>query len=248
MSVRVKEDVMKKILVAVAVLSAVLGGSVLAGSQNSVRIDTLPTVEEVLHRYIEAMGGREALEKLETRICVGRAVTDLTSRQHAIYESHYFKACSKIPTRCYTEEWSDNGIFREGFDGRIGWVKNRCGVRPDERIGKWRLHWLLNPQNALRIEEYYPDLEIMGTRRVRGMVVYALESPAIHRPLFFDVKTGLLVGFGHNWEIHDYREVDGVLFPYKVVMSRKGGSTTYAFTEVRHNVEIDDSVFVMPAD
>jgi hypothetical protein len=228
-----------------AILVLVFGVTII-DRQASVAAENLPTVEQILERYIDAVGGRAALEKLETRVCIGKAITDLLSRKQPIYESHYFKAISKIPGSCYTEEWTDGGIFIEGYDGNIGWAKDRCGVRVDERIGKWRLNWLLNPQNALRIEEYYPDLEIKGITRARDMDVYSLESPALHRPLFFDTATGLLVGFGHNWEIHDYREVDGVLFPHRVIMSRKGGSTMYEFDEVRHNEPVDDSIFIMP--
>jgi hypothetical protein len=229
-----------------AAIFVVIFGLTIIGLQNPAAAEEIPTVEQILERYIEAVGGRAALEKLETRICIGKVITDLSSREQPIYESHYFKAVSKIPASCYAEEWSDAGMFIEGYDGKTGWAKDRCGVRVDERIGKWRLNWLLNPQNALRIEEYYPDLEVKGITRVRDMDVYSLESPALHRPLFFDTANGLLVGFGYNWEIHDYREVDGVLFPHRAMLSRKGGSTTYEFAEVRHNEPVDDSLFVMP--
>jgi hypothetical protein len=100
----------------------------------------------------------------------------------------------------------------------------------------------------LRIEEYFPGLTLEDTQDVRGHTVFVLESPELHRPLFIDTVTSLLIGFGHNWEIHDYREVDGVLLPHRIILSRKGGSTTYVFDEVEHNVEIDDSLFVVPGD
>ena len=62
-----------------------------------------------------------------------------------------------------------------------------------------------------------------------------LESP--HRPtsywaLHFDVETGLLNNIGFHWCLEDYREVDGVLFPHCIVTGRKGGSSTYVFTEI----------------
>jgi hypothetical protein len=236
-----------KMITSIATI-AVVAGAILFGLQNLARAEEPPTVKQILNRYIEALGGRAAIEKLETRICIGKVITDLSSREQSIFESHYFKAVSKIPQSCYTEEWSDGGIFAEGYDGKTGWAKDRCGVRVDERIGKWRLNWILNPQNALRIEEYYPDLVAEGTTEVQGMTVYSLASPALHRPFYFDIATGLLVGIGPNWEVHDYREVDGVLFPHRLMESRKGGSTTYEFSEVKHNEPVDDSIFVMPEE
>jgi hypothetical protein len=238
----------RKIITGIGLLM-MLGIAVMVVAQEPARVsEDLPTVDDILKRYIEAVGGRQALEKLQTRVCTGKAITDLTSRQQPIYESHYFKAYARIPSSYYTEEWTDAGIYSRGYDGQAGWIKDKCGVIPDESAGKRRLDWLLNPQNALRIEEYFPGLTPEGTEQVRGHTVYALRSPQLHRPLFFDTTTGLLIGFGHNWEIHDYIEVDGILFPHKVHLSRKGGSTVYEFERVEHNVEIDDSLFTMPVD
>jgi len=206
----------------------------------------LATVESILERYIEAVGGREAIERLTTRVCIGREITDLTSRQQPIYEKLHFEAYSKIPSSYYTETWTDAGNYIRAYSGETGWIKDKCGVKVDERAGTYRLDWLLNPQYALRVQEYFPDLTLNGTQQVRGHTVHVLESPACHRPLFFDTTSGLLIGFGHNWEIHDYREVDAVLYPHRIHMSRKGGSTVYEFDMVEHNVEIEDSLFVMP--
>ena len=221
---------------------------ILIGFHSKVIGNDEPTVESILNQYIEVLGGREAIEKLKTRVCIGKEITDLTSRQQPVYESHDFKAYSKIPASYYAETWSDSENYVRAFNGEVGWIKDKCGVKPDENAGERRLDWLLNPQNVLRIEEYFPGLTFKGVQQVRGYIVNVLESPELHRPLFFDTKTGLLIGFGHNWEIHDYREVDGVLFPHRVHLSRKGGSTVYEFERVEHNVEIDDSLFAMPGN
>jgi len=39
-------------------------------------VDGLPTVEDILERYYEALGGREALERITTRVATGRVVDD----------------------------------------------------------------------------------------------------------------------------------------------------------------------------
>jgi hypothetical protein len=218
----------------------------LSGKEGKAESDKMPGVEQILERYVEAIGGREAIEKLSTRICTGSVITDLSSREHPIYESGYFEAYSKVPSSYYTKTWSDQGNYIRAYDGNEGWIQDKCGVKPDSSAGKRRLDWLLNPQNALRIKEYFPDLKLKGTLAVRGFEVYVLETPALHRPLFFDIESGLLIGFGHNWEIHDYREADGVLFPHRILLSRKGGSTVYEFETVEHNRKINDSLFSMP--
>ena len=42
--------------------------------------------------------------------------------------------------------------------------------------------------------------------------------------MYFVVETGLLIWFGNRWAVEDYREIDGVLFPHKLIAGRKGGS------------------------
>ena len=60
---------------------------------------------------------------------------------------------------------------------------------------------------------------------------------------YFDKKTGLLRRIGYHWDIKDYKEVDGVLIPHSVVAARKGGSCTYEFQEVIHDIPIPDAMF-----
>lgn len=205
-----------------------------------------PTVAEILDRYIEAVGGREALERITTRVCIGRTVTDLRSWEHPIYEESHFEAYSKTPSSYFTETWSDAGNFIRAYDGKTGWIKDKCGVRVDDDANTDWLDWLLNPQFALNVAGYFPDLVLTGMRQVREYEVYVMESPACRRPLFFDTESGFLIGCGYNWEIHDYREVNGIMYPHRVHISRKGGSTVYEFDTVEHNIEIADSLFRMP--
>lgn len=247
---------MKTGLVSILFVAAVAGATLfltLTGHEvpnnqlNTAVAGDIPKVDDILNRYIEAVGGREALQRLTTRVCIGREITDLSSREHPIYERFHFEAYSKIPSNYYTKTWTDAGNYVRAFDGTTGWIKDRCGMHSDERANSDRLDWLLNPQFALRVKEYYRDLTLEGTQKVRGYTVYVLESPSVHRPLFFDTASGLLIGFGHNWEIHDYREVDGILYPRRIHISRKGGSTVYEFDRVEHNVPIADSLFAVPA-
>jgi predicted O-methyltransferase YrrM len=48
------------------------------------------------------------------------------------------------------------------------------------------------------------------------------------------------------WSFSDYREVDGVLFPHRFTAARRGGTSRYEFSEVRHNEKLDDVEFSLP--
>ena len=109
--------------------------------------------------------------------------------------------------------------------------------------------WLIDPQNALRIGEYFPDLKVTSIRAIDDKQVYVLESSELdpaHYALSFDIETGLLSGIGYYWYLQDYRDVDGVKFPYRVTMSRKGGSSTFMFDLVEHNLPLGETLFAAP--
>ena len=209
------------------------------------------TVDEILERYIKAVGGREALKKITTRICDIHEVTNLPTWDPPVFDTSDFEVYTKSPNRFLMISDSPEGIEKRGFDGKAAWIQDNDGVRQDEDAIVPKLAWLLNPQNALRIKEYFPELAVVNADKIAGRSVYALQPANLkkaHYTLYFDSESGLLVRIGYYWDLKDYRELDGVLFPHRIEMSRKGGSTTYEFTEVRHNVPVEDSLFVMPTD
>ena len=108
----------------------------------------------------------------------------------------------------------------------------------------------MDPQGALHIKDYFPGLTLTGKETLYGHEVYAVEPAGLkeaHYSLNFDIETGMLMYIGYYWELLDYWEVDGVKFPFRIAMSRKGGSSTYIFDKVKHNVPVDESLFTPPA-
>jgi hypothetical protein len=208
--------------------------------------DDKAKVDFINERYIEAMGGKEAIEKLQTRFVRGKTITDLKSREHFIYEEHYYEAYTKAPDLYYAHEYSDAGGLECGYDGKTGWSKDRCGLKKDDYHAHSKIGWILNPQNALKIKDYFPELTYEGNTTSNGFQVHKLK-PAnrdeAYYSLYFDIDSGLLVAIGYHNHFTDYREVEGVLFPHRIIMGRKGGSTTYYFDEVICNEPIDDYMF-----
>jgi hypothetical protein len=75
--------------------------------------------------------------------------------------------------------------------------------------------------------------------------------------LYFDKQTGLLrrmVRFGQSpvgristqVDYDDYRDVDGIKFPFEFVFSWLDGRDGFNVTEVKTNVPIDPNVFGRP--
>jgi hypothetical protein len=92
------------------------------------------------------------------------------------------------------------------------------------------------------MQEYFPGLRLEGKEILNGQEVYLVNtssSNGIQNRLYLDAETGLLVRIGMHRDLKDYREVDGVKFPFRIETTRKGGKSYFAFDKIEHNVSID---------
>jgi hypothetical protein len=216
---------------------------------------SMPTLEDIVNRYVDALGGREAIERLETRVSRGRIVTDLPSREPPVLELERFEFSSTAQGRFLaatalemhnpprTDGSSPQGADTEGFDGETGWRIEGDRVTLDESLGRSRFAWLLNPQGPLQMGRYFRGMRLKGVREVEGRLMYVVDTDEDFS-LYFDVETGLLARAGFNRELANYREVDGVLVPHQILYSRKGGSSTFVFDEIEHGVPLSDERFL----
>jgi caffeoyl-CoA O-methyltransferase len=205
----------------------------------------LPTLEQILERYVEAVGGQEVIRKLTTRVCKGRYIDD---RPYAGPKKIIpFETFSKIPDKSLFIMRDPENREKEGFDGNIRWRQDNNGLIRRENRERSLMDYFLDPQNALRIEEYFPEMELRGMMKLRDHEVYVVENSRTspHYTLYFDVESGILIQIGF-YELHEYKEVDGIRFPFRLEYSRKGGSNTYVFEDVQHNIPIWDERFDMP--
>jgi caffeoyl-CoA O-methyltransferase len=217
---------------------------VVIGSKTAATYEALSTLDHILERYIQALGGRAAIGKLRTRTCTGRFVDALSWADPPV-QTHPLKALAKIPDKWVTTIQVSKGIEQNGFDGRTGWKVNPDRIERDDRMSRSWLGYLLNPQGALYIRDYFPGMTLLAEDTLRGRAVNVVNNRA-QNLLFFDVESGLLTQIGSAWELQDYREVDGVKFPFRVATSRKGGESYFAFDRIEHNVPIDDARISIP--
>ncbi len=105
-------------------------------------------------------------------------------------------------------------------------------------------------------------MTVVGRERVgerEAVVLEAKPTPGTTSRYLFDAQTGLLLRvltlretvlnpIPEQIDFEDYREVDGVKLPFTVRLSNIDTyfSSTRRFTEIRHNVVVDDSAFEQP--
>jgi len=182
----------------------------------------LPTLEQILDRYVEALGGCENLANLSTRSITGKQIDD---RPH-----------KGEPVTTPLEAWADNtGIFSMVLHEAEG--DRRTGSDDDHNA---KLAFIFNPQGPLMVAKHFPNPHVTGTWDYDGKLYYKVENDLKfeYYTLYFEVETGMLTRIGYHWWLEDFREVDGVLVPFTVVRGRKGGSTNLYFESVTHNVDV----------
>jgi hypothetical protein len=234
---------MKKawLVLTAGLLSAIPPGPALAQSP--------PALDDVLARYVDAVGGRAAIERLTTRVILARIVTDLPTREPPVLETDTLEVYSRAPGQHFLVQRTARGTMLEGCDGATRWRRDFHGKTFEIGEGDPRSAWLLDPHFPLHLRELFPRMELMGRADLDGRVVFVVDTDGreTHR-LYFDAETGLLVRYGYNRKAMDYREVDGVLLPFRVEYSRKGGASTFHLDSVVHGAALDDSLFAKPAD
>jgi len=212
---------------------------------------SIATVDEIIKRYVQAVGGKAAVEKLTTRMIKGSVVTPSGSAPLEIYEKAPNKFLVIIDSPA-------GGLSRNGFNGTVAWSQNRQrGLREmsGPEVENFKREYDLHRE--VRITEHYPKMTVKSREKIGDIdayVVDAVTSDGIPEVLYFDVDTGLLrrrdvtvQGTTIQAYFEDYREVDGVKLPFTIRRTRGEFTFTNKFDEVKHNVTIEDARFDKPA-
>jgi photosynthetic reaction center cytochrome c subunit len=215
----------------------------------------LPTADQLLDKYIAALGGEKAIEKVSSRIAKGTA--NFAGRDVPV------EVYDKAPDQRVSIMRLPNGDSLTGFDGEHGWVTTpgrATREMPVSDIEGAKIDADL--QLPLHLKRMFPDLRQAKPEKINGHDSYQLLEEEGGQPrlrLYFDQQTDLLTRMvrysdsplGLNpvrVDYSDYRAVDGVPVPYRWTVARPSGQFTIQATEITQNVAIDDAKFARPAE
>jgi hypothetical protein len=215
----------------------------------------MPAVAEVLDRYVRAVGGKTALEKLSTRVLKGWLVAQGGLKAPLeIYE--------KAPNKMLIVFQIPGNPSTVGFDGAMAWEKNQQnGVREMKGGEVDFVRRTAEFHKEMNLSRLYPRLEAKGQAKLGERQAYVIDATSAAGSLvrlYFDADTGLLVRQDFEMEgpqgkmpmqiyFEDYRVVDGVKLPFVRRWERAGFTFTQKVDEITHNVAIDDARFAKPA-
>jgi len=236
--------------------AAAAPGTPAAGSQATpAPTPALPTPDQILAKYTEALGGSAAIDKMQSRIMKGT----FTGANGTPIP---FEAYQKAPDKFYLNVSTPQGTVERAFDGKVAWDKGPRGVNPLENPLLDSLKSVFLMFHNIKLKEQFAQMRLGGKDMIgdREVIVISGRTTDGHRArLFFDAQTGLLVRrisytetlvgvIPEQIDFDDYRVVDGVEVPFMVRVSsvEPGLLSTRKFEEIKINVPVEDTKFSMP--
>jgi zinc protease len=220
--------------------------------------DSMPSVDQVLDKYVQALGGKTAIERMTSVVIRGKVDVPSTG------ESGSLETYRKAPNKeVQTINIPSNGPSQRGYDGTVGWNwdpdSGPSDMSPADLLA---MKLEADFHRDIRLKELYPKMKVTGKGRVGDREAYVIEAPredGSSERMYFDTQGGLLVQSEIpmdvpdegktivNSQYEDYREVEGVKVPFMIRQTSAYFDFVIKLSEVKHNVPIDDAKFKKPS-
>lgn len=232
------------------------GGTAIRDGQTIETSGALPTVDELLARYVEAMGGAKAINALTSRVIKGTVDIPGVSRGGS------FETYTQAPNKSMTiVDAYPMGRIKVGYNGRGGWTQTPQGVQAVKVAAELASLQRDSDINApLRIKTNFAKVTLAGTSQIGYREVYVLDlQPAVGavERLYLDAKTYLPVRINTTRKLgavlapvevylDDWQAVEGIQYPFSISQRFQKLTLSYTVKEIRHNLPLEASLFEAP--
>lgn len=214
-----------------------------------------PTVDQILAKYVEGIGGAATVEKVESRAEKGNLIAPNGMRIP-------IEAYQKAPNKQIIILHTPSGDAVQAFDGEVLWTQNPGGRMEEPTPAQFaRTKRTADLHRALHLKEQYARIRLGRMEKVGDRDAYLVIAAPQGEPferLYFDAQTGLLLRtvtledtpLGANptqTDYDDYRDVDGLKIAFRVRISRTDNVLVFQFDDIKQNVPVDDAKFTKPA-
>ena len=221
----------------------------------------------MVEKSLAALGGRAALMKLTSRSAVGTINLSTPAGEIAGTVEVLNAAPNKSRTLIKADLSSLGAgqlVVDQRFNGTVGYSMD--SLQGNRDITGNQLDNLKNgsfPNPMLTYKEQGATVKLSGKEKVgdRDAYVLLLEPTAgsavrqyvdayTYLPLRVVIKVDvpqLGEAVEQTTTLQDYRDVDGVKLPFRIVATSSVQNYTIVFTRIEHNVEVDQTLFSKPA-
>jgi photosynthetic reaction center cytochrome c subunit len=212
-----------------------------------------PPADRFLDKYLQAVGGAAAVEKITSRVMKGTITFGDRNIPIDIF--------SKDPDKRASFTHTPDGDSVTAFDGHDGWlgipghaVREMHGPDIEGASMDADLHF------AAHLKGMFSAVEASGTEKIgerNAYLVIGQRDGKTPLRMYFDEQSGLLVRlirYGDTplgllptqIDYTDYRDAGGVKIPFRWTLARPGGRFTIQISDVKENVAVDDAKFARP--
>lgn len=217
----------------------------------------LPSLKDILNRAQKAVGGEDAWKSVNTRLMKGVYQSEDSSSFVAM--EIYQKSPDKT---MYKMKLQQDLVMRDICDGKAAWIEDPLGGYHEYSgaalASRVRRSQFSEQANMILIAA---TGKVLGVEKVGAHNAYVVEySPQKNESskLYFDTETGLEIHTEDTFmspegpyvvklDLDDYRDVDGMKFPFRMKRTEKGAVINIRLTLVKNNYPIEDELFAKPA-
>ncbi len=216
---------------------------------NVKKVEEGVTVENVINKYIDAIGGREKLSSIKDKLMEFKGTVRGMDMKITIAQ--------KAPNKLFQEVDFSVGKQTTIFDGEKGQVQGMGQIKDlaGDQLTELKYQAMLNP--LLNYAENNIQVELNGIETIDGKDAYRVivTLPTGKKSTYyFDKETGLETkqinnvttpqgSFTQTVDLSDYRDVDGIQFPFKLVQTMGPQSVSLEATSIKINSGLNDSMF-----
>lgn len=216
----------------------------------------LPAAKEVVDKYVNAIGGRDALVKHKSRYQTGTIELSPMGVKGTV------ESFSRSDNRSLTKVSLDGiGDILDGYDGTTAWTSNPVqGNRVKAGMELEQSKRQSSFGREANLEKIYTSLSVKSVEKVGDRDTYVVVASTTGLPddiLYFDTETGLMLRSDSivlapegqqatSSFYEDYREVNGIKSAHKIRAKTPAFEITTIVSEIKYDVTIEDSRFVQP--
>ena len=214
---------------------------------------SMPVADQLLDKYLSAIGGAAAIQKITSRVQKG--TLSAFGGEHFPVEVY-----SKAPDKRISIMHLKGGESVTAFDGKQGWlsIPGRVHVMSAAENDAARIDADL--YFPARVKTLYQKFTVDSGGKIDGHDTYLVTGHTEGQPplrLYLDRESGLLLRLiryaetplGRNptqIDYADYRDANGVKVPFRWTLARPGNRFTIQVEQVQQNVPVDDAKFPVP--
>lgn len=213
-----------------------------------------PNIDQILDKYVQAIGGAAAIEKISSRVAKGILMVGGFQASIEMYQ----KAPNKVVMITHTPA----GDNVQAYDGETAWNRTPDGRSEEPTpVQLARAKRNVDIHRALHLKALYQRIHVFRMEKVGEREAYLVvaQTPGdTPERMYFDAQSGLLIRtviledtpLGANptqLDFEDYRDVEGVKLPFRIRASTPDRMITYQFVDIQLNVPVDDAKFAKPA-